>query len=131
MVKRAKSVFSLLCPLSTLASLSCVFSLCETLAQDKFPIGTYVGGSFTMTFNSDGSHSVSANEKVVVKRTYTVTQDQIVFTDKEGEYACKGAETGRYNWKYDGKALTFSKLEDDCEGRINGLTGQAWEKKQK
>jgi len=66
MVKQAKSVFSLLCALSTLASLICVSSLCETLAQDKFPIGAYVGGSFTMTFNSDGSHSVSENEKVLV-----------------------------------------------------------------
>ncbi len=84
-----------------------------------------------MTFNSDGSHSVSENEKVLVKGTYTVTKDQIVLTDKEGEYACKGTDAGRYKWKYDGKALTFSKLEDDCEGRINGLTGQPWEKKQK
>lgn len=130
MVKQAKSICSLLCALSIVTSLIYVTSLCETLAQDKFPIGTYIGGSFTLTFNSDGSHSVSGNDKVLVKGTYTVTKDQIVLTDKEGEYACKGTEPGRYNWKYDGKALSFSKLEDDCGGRINGLTGQPWEKKQ-
>jgi hypothetical protein len=131
MVKQAKSIFSLLCVLSTLTSLICVSSICETRAQDKFPIGTYVGGSFTLTFNSDGGHSVSVNEKVAVKGNYTVSGDQIAFTDKEGEFACTGTEAGKYKWKYDGKALTFSKLEDDCDGRINGLTGQPWEKKEK
>ena len=131
MVKQAKSIFSLLYVLSALTSLICVSSICETRAQDKFPIGTYVGGSFTLTFNSDGGHSVSVNEKVAVKGTYTVTGDQIAFTDKEGEFACTGTEAGKYRWKYDGKALTFSKLEDDCDGRINGLTGQPWEKKEK
>jgi len=131
MVKQAKSIFSLICAISALASLICVSSLSETMVQDKFPIGTYVSGDFTITLNSDGSHSVGMNDKVVVKGTYTVTKDQIVLTDKEGEYACNGTEPGKYKWKYDGKALSFSKLEDNCDGRANGLTGQSWERKQK
>jgi hypothetical protein len=121
-----KPVSGLLC---TMACLLCVAPITTTLAQDKFPTGSFVGGMFTLTFNSDGSHTVSAQEKTVVKGTHTVTQDEIVFTDKEGEYACSEAMKGKYKWKYDGKALTFSKLEDECEGRVNGLTGQPFAKK--
>lgn len=130
MVKQRKSVFSLLCPLTTLASLICGAFLAETLAQDKFLAGTYVGERFAVTFTKDGNYSVSENDKTVVKGTYTVTQDQIIFTDKEGAYACKETDTGKYKWKYDGKALTFSKVDDVCKGRIKGLTGQPLVKKQ-
>jgi hypothetical protein len=109
-------------------SLICVL-LSLGLAQTKFPTGAYSSGEFTITFYDDGSHTVSVNDKIVVKGNYAVTQDQIVLTDKEGQYACDGSKRGKYRWKVDEKTLKFEKLEDDCDGRANALAGQSWVKK--
>jgi hypothetical protein len=95
--------------------------------EQQFPTGTYVAGSFTLTFSDDGTHSVSDNGKVAVTGTYAVKGDQITLTDKDGDYACP--EPGRYQWKYEGKALTFKALLDDCSGRVDGLTAQEWIRK--
>ena len=127
MAKHLKAVAFLLCASMATACLLCQAPLAVSRAQDKFPTGSFAAGMFTITFNSDGSHSVSADDKIVVKGTYNVEQDQLVLTDKEGEYAC--AETGKYKWKYDGKALTLTKVEDECEGRMTALTGQPLVKK--
>ena len=98
------------------------------LVQSKFPTGTYSNGEFAITFYEDGSHTVSANNNVLVKGTYTVAKDQIVLTDKEGEYSCGESRPGKYRWTVDKNVLTFEKLEDDCEGRAGALSGQAWVK---
>jgi len=127
MTKHLKAVVFLLCALVATARLLCEAPLAVTRAQDKFPTGSFAAGMFTITFNSDGSHSVSADDKIVVKGTYNVEQDQLILTDKEGEYACDGP--GKYKWKYDGKALALSKVEDECEGRMAALTGQPLVKK--
>jgi len=109
-------------------SLLCVSLFLPGLAQSKFPTGTYANGEFAITFSDDGTHTVSASGKVVVKGSYTVTQDQIAFTDKEGDYACLGT-TGKYKWKVEGTSLKFEKVEDDCDGRATALSGSTWEKK--
>src|SRR5215831_6602620 len=94
-----------------LAAFTCV--LCFVIyAQDKFPTGAFVAGEFTLTFNGDGSYTVSAQDKVVVKGTHKVSNDEITFTDSEGEYACGADKPGKYKWKFDGKALTFTKVAD-------------------
>ena len=97
-------------------------------AQEKFPTGMFAGGAFTITFATDGVHTVSTEGKVVVKGTYTVEKDQLTFTDKEGDFACVG-QVGKYKWAYDGKSLSFTKVQDECEGRVQGLTAQPWVKK--
>ena len=97
-------------------------------AQDKFPTGTYTGGAFTLSVGADGVHTVSTEGKVVVKGTYVVDKDKISFTDKEGDFACLG-QTGTYKWASDGKTLSFTKVEDECEGRAQGLGGQPWARK--
>ena len=96
--------------------------------QAKFPTGTYSGGPYEVAFSADGVHTVSNEGKVVVKGTYVVDKDQISLTDKEGDFACVG-QTGTYKWAFDGKNLSFIKVEDACDGRVQGLTGQPWVKK--
>ena len=108
-------------------SLLCVSFASLALTQSKFPTGTYANGDFAITFSDDGTHTVSSGGNVVVKGSYTVTQDQIALSDKEGDYACKG--TGKYKWKAEGKGLKFEKVEDECEGRATALSGSTWEKK--
>lgn len=96
--------------------------------QEKFPTGTYAGGGFELALGADGVHTVSQDGKVVVKGNYVVDKDQITFNDKEGDFACLG-QTGKYKWAFDGKNLSFTKVQDECDGRGQGLTAQAWVKK--
>jgi hypothetical protein len=109
------------------AAIGCALALVTvTVAggQAQFPTGTFANGSLTITFNSNGTHSVTDSGNVVVRGTYVVKGDEISLTDKDGEYACDG--TGRYLWQYDGKALTLKYLLDDCGGRVDGLTNKEW-----
>lgn len=110
------------------AFLGVLLMLPSVKGQEKFPTGTYTGGAFTLSVGDDGIHTVSTEGKVVVKGNYVVAKDQITFTDKEGDYACVG-QAGTYKWAFDGKALSFTKVEDQCDGRVQGLTAQAWVKK--
>lgn len=110
-----------------LVALLGVVLLSPGAAQSKFPVGKYANGDLTINFSEDGTHTVSLNDKVVVKGSYAVTQDQIAITDKEGEYSC--ASTGKYKWKVDGTSLKFEKVEDECDGRVSAIAGAAWEKK--
>lgn len=129
MFEQTKPVLNEFCRLMMLLSLLCGAGLSSEGAQSKFPTGAYGSGEFTITFYDDGSHSVSANNEVVVKGSYTVREDQIVLTDKEGRYSCGEAKPGKYRWKAEGKTLKFEKLEDDCEGRASALSGQSWVKR--
>jgi hypothetical protein len=110
-----------------LLSVLCISLFSLAVAQKKFPTGRYASGEFEITFNDDQTHTVSADGKVVVKGSYTVTEDQIVITDKEGDFACPGA--GKYKWKVEGTSLKFEKVEDDCDGRATALSGSTWVKK--
>jgi hypothetical protein len=124
MYRHVMPIRTVLGALVLLVSMACAVT--SASAQGEFPTGAYAAGNLTLTFSGDGKYTVSEKGEVVVEGTYTVTQDQIVVTDKQGRYACTepGASIGKYQWKYDGQALTFSKLEDACQGRIGGLTGQ-------
>jgi len=110
-----------------LVSLLCISLSSLGVAQKKFPTGKYASGDFEITFNDDQTHTVSADGKVVVKGSYTVTEDQIVITDKEGDFACQGP--GKYKWKVEGTSLKFEKVEDECDGRATALSGFTWAKK--
>lgn len=117
--------------LRTLVLSSLFFASCISagFAQNKFPIGAYVNGMFTITFLADGNHNVSAEGNVLVKGSYVVSGDQLVLTDKEGEYACGADQPGKYKWTVEGTSLKFEKVEDACEGRAAALAGQLWTKK--
>ncbi|MEP7272105.1 MAG: hypothetical protein ABI882_11420 [Acidobacteriota bacterium] len=126
---QAKSVLAGFLRPMLLLALPCVLWSTIGLAQGKFPAGAYANGQFVITFLEDGSHTVSADGNVVVKGSYSVTQDQILLTDKSGEYACGATQTGKYKWKVVEKTLTFEKVDDECDGRAGALTGEAWTKK--
>jgi hypothetical protein len=65
------------------------------------------------------------------KGTYsgTLHGDKMVtleFKDEKGSIASKDAKPGKYKWKLDDKKLTFTKVEDESEGRSKGITGTTW-----
>ncbi len=48
---------------------------------------------------------------------YTLTEDQIVFAAEKLYGYCPKLETSTYEWAFDGKALTLTTIEDECNAR--------------
>jgi len=101
-------------------------------AAPAFPTGNYQAGEVSMQFDDHGRFKVSKGGQTVVDGEYTARADQISLTDKSGAWACssKGEETGSYLWKYEGGTLTFSKVEDRCEGRVGDLPQHGWKRQE-
>ena len=125
MSKPTKSAFNLLGAVALLVSIMCALGF----AQEKFPAGKYAVGEFTISFGSDGTTTVRRKEEIVVEGVYSVTKDELVLTDKRGPMACIDAGPGKFQWKFDGKALTLKTIEDNCGGRASALTSQPLVKK--
>ena len=104
----------------------------DTVARTAdFKKGTYSvttgGAKWSIRYDGNSKVTVTRDGAPVVEGTYKVTEDLLEVTDERGPMACGGEQkTGKYKWKLEGKTLTFTKVEDECEGRANALTGQAW-----
>ena len=67
------------------------------------------------------------NGELVVEGTYKVKEDRLEVTDENGPMACGGDQkTGKYKWKLEDKMLSFTRVEDESDGRSKGLTGTTW-----
>ena len=95
--------------------------------ESGFPVGSYqaANGSLVVIFSSDGKFSVKSSDGgPIAAGAYTIDGDQILFSEnldgEDGNRMCE--DSGKYRWKFDGKALVFSKVEDECEGRVRALT---------
>jgi hypothetical protein len=99
-------------------------------AVASFPIGTYDAGGVTLSFGADGAYRVLQGDKAMVEGTFKVDGDSVALTDVSGSFACPASgRTGVYSWRFDGHALTLTKMSDACEDRANDLTGHPWQKK--
>jgi hypothetical protein len=99
-------------------------------AGDKFPIGSYeifLGvEKRILVFTADGrivGKKVEGNPEI--EGLYTTQGDEIVLKEMKGkrgktEEGCAGE--GKYKWSFDGHALGFTTIADDCEGRAMALT---------
>ncbi|HJQ69823.1 MAG TPA: hypothetical protein VKA70_12660 [Blastocatellia bacterium] len=130
MHKPIRSITSLLASLALVATLFTSLSYARAAADDKFPTGKFIVGPFTVSFESDGKMNVSREGEIVVEGVYTVENDRVTITDKRGPMACLDQGPGKFQWKFDGKALTFKLIEDVCEGRAGALTSQPLNKKE-
>jgi len=105
-------------------------------AADEFPKGKFAlktsdGAEWAVTFDDKGKFTATHNGELGVKGSYTVTKDEIEFSDEDGPFAGKGDDQkATYKWKLDGKKLTFTKVKDSSEGRAAVVTAGAWEKKE-
>lgn len=108
-----------------------------------FPVGTYtttvaesdvpasvsadiraaIIGAWEITFGSNGHAMVMFNGRHVVDSPFTVSGDEITFTQDSGDYACNS--TARYRWHATATELHFTKIEDACDGRPVALTSHA------
>ena len=102
------------------------------LQAAEFPKGSFVatsprGEKITLKFEDKDKFSLNGEDgKVLVAGSYKVTKTQIEFTDETGPLAAKDAKHGKYEWKIESDKLSFSKIEDDSEGRSKGLTRTPW-----
>jgi len=62
----------------------------------------------------------------LLEGTYKVMNDQIELTDEKGPFAAKDANPGKYKWNLADRKLSFTKIEDESEGRSRGITGSTW-----
>jgi hypothetical protein len=99
------------------------------VAAPTFPTGKYKAGEISIQFDDHGHVQVSQGDRALVDGRFVANADQIKLTDESGPMACsKDEATGTYRWKYDGEALSFSKLDDRCDGRSGDLSGRQWKK---
>jgi len=131
MQKLTRSTINMLAAFALIASLFTALSIARATGEEKFPTGKYAAGPFIVSFESDGKMSVSRDGEIMVEGVYSLDKDQITFTDKRGPMACVDAGPGKFQWKFDGKALTFKLIEDPCGGRASALTGQPLVKQDK
>jgi hypothetical protein len=96
----------------------------------QFPKGTFSasirGEKVTLAFDGKDKFTVKRQDEVLVEGTYKAAKEQIEFTDVKGPIASPAAKPGKYQWKLEGKKLTFTKVEDESEGRAKSLTAEAW-----
>jgi len=89
--------------------------------SEKFPVGTYESGPFTIAFKDGGAFEVTHSGGGGVKGTYKLSGDQAELTDLEGDFACPDA-VGKYTWKVENERLVMSLIDDKCDGRAQALS---------
>jgi hypothetical protein len=114
-------------PAAFLAAMIAATAVSSAAAAD-FPAGTYAASGITLTFDGNGHFRGSQKDAVVVEGVYNVKGDQLEFADKSGPWACPAEQTGTYGWKPKGDTLTFSKVADACDERVQSLTARSWKK---
>ena len=115
---------------SSLALSGCA-SNATTTSTAQLTTGIYANPSsrygVELTFLDDGTYDTSSpNALIPIQGTYVVAEDQIVFTEtKDGH--CVDIP-GTYTWAFDGKAITFTVVEDQCSLRRIALQSGPWAK---
>jgi hypothetical protein len=82
-------------------------------------------GDWEITLDEENHFTVTKNGNfVAAEGRCTLTQEQLVFNDEKGPWACTdpGEENGIYTWALDGKTLTLTAVEDQCPGRTYVFT---------
>ncbi len=90
----------------------------------KIPLGLYTNSNQEqLTINGDGTYSELV-DILAPAGNWTGSGNQIIFTETSGGH-CSGIP-GTYTWKFSGKELTFTSVQDACSDRIDDLTSSPW-----
>jgi hypothetical protein len=115
---------------SAVAAIAALTLFAGTASAADFPKGTISaereGARWSIRFDDGGEFTVSRDDEVMVEGKYKATRDEIELTDEKGPIAEPGAKAGKYRWKRDGKKMTFTKVEDESQGRAGALTTLSW-----
>jgi hypothetical protein len=86
--------------------------------------GTNVIG---LDFDSTGALNVSVDGQAFSQSTWQAKADTVTFGSVTGApegYNC--AASAKYLWSIKDSNISFTRIADDCEIRIQSLTGLAW-----
>jgi hypothetical protein len=105
-------------------------------AEDALPnvpaeVRSNFDGKWELTFAKGNIYQIAKDGTLVVEGQLTSAREQLKLTDERGALACTqqpGMETGTYKWSYQQQELTFTAVEDKCEGRRAVLTLHPWRK---
>lgn len=89
--------------------------------------------TLTLHIKSDSSFVTTSSGELLVQSSVKITGDLLTITDySTTQYSCPDA-TGKYkiNVSKDGNSVTFTLIEDPCEGRAQALNGLKWVKASK
>lgn len=96
----------------------------------KFPTGSIKGSdgtnTYSLQFDSTGVINVYVNDQFFSGSKYETKLDTITFgpvTAPEG-LGCAGS--GTFLWKLTENRMSFTTVADDCQIRMQTLTGVAW-----
>lgn len=106
-------------------------------------IASNLVGHWEVTYAADGHQTATKDAAVVAEGRYSATQNQMALYNDKGPLACDiqerdprtppgtpaAAYSGTYNWAFDGKAMTFTKVADECAGRVVVTTAHPWTKR--
>jgi hypothetical protein len=90
---------------------------------DAFPTGAFTNGDWTWEFKADGTF-ISSGPLGSETGTYSVNGNQIIITCQ----CCKEVK-GTYQWSFDGTALKFIAINDECVNRKDVVDASTWLKK--
>src|SRR5882672_2815954 len=92
---------------------------------------TYVGDpvmdTLTLHIKADSSFVTATNGTVVVRSLCKVVEDTIWLADFDGQYACPNM-TGKYLYTVAADVLSFTLVDDPCDGRAGTLSTNKWKK---
>jgi hypothetical protein len=118
------------------AAIALLLALAGCASEPSMTPGTYTSsitredttsnvfiGEWELMLTDGNGYSLTKDGQWYEEGSYTLTQDQIEFTT-QGLSDCSA--TGTYQWASDGKELTLTKVEDQCEGRPTVFTMRPW-----
>jgi hypothetical protein len=78
-------------------------------------------GTWIVALHDGGHFVVTHNGREVVQGPYAVSGSQFTLAATDsGPYACKSE--GRYTWQMNNDQLSFTRVQDECDGRVMVLT---------
>jgi hypothetical protein len=86
-----------------------------------------ISDTLTLHIKQDSSWVTNSSGQTVVKSVCKVAKDTISMRDVDGMYACPDAE-GVYTIKVMDNLLSFTLVNDGCQGRAGSLPGSKWMK---
>ena len=93
----------------------------------KAYVGDPVLDTLTLHIKADSSFVTGTNGNVVVRSLCKVVRDTIWLSDYDGQYACPNM-TGKYVYTVAADVLSFTLVDDPCDGRAGTLSTTKWKK---
>ena len=82
--------------------------------------------TLTIHVHGDSSFVTNSHGEVLVRSNYTIEGETFTISDYgTGEYVCPGTK-GKYKIMVTDDSLTFTLVDDPCEGRANSINGRKW-----